>query len=172
MKESDSTEPGDTIEEPYTALEPEGMGAIGSLICFDLRFPEPSLNLVRRGADVILYPSAFTVPTGKAHWELLLRGRAIETQSWVVASAQCGRHNEKRVSYGDALVVNPRGEVVGRLGRVDDVKEETLRDGDSGEQKRGSRDEDMLLVDIEVDLVREVRKVIPLKRRTDVYPKI
>ncbi|KAK7894570.1 Carbon-nitrogen hydrolase [Exophiala xenobiotica] len=158
MKESDSVESGSEVVPPYASV----LGKIGSLICFDLRFPEPALRLRRLGADVLLYPSAFTVPTGKLHWEILLRARAIETQSWVIAAAQCGRHNEKRVSFGDTIVIKPTGEIVGRLDRVDEPKNE----------KENARQPDLLTVDIDLDSVKEVRRVIPLLRRTDVYPEI
>lgn len=67
------------------------------------------------GAQVLLVPSAFTVPTGRAHWEVLLRARAIETQCYVVAAAQAGRHNEKRESWGHSLIIDPWGVVIGRL---------------------------------------------------------
>ena len=160
LKESDSSEPGDEIVLPYEGVP--GMGRIGSLICFDLRFPEPSIALRRLGADVILYPSAFTVPTGQRHWEVLLRSRAIETQSWVLAAAQCGRHNGKRASYGDAIAIDPNGTVVGRLSRVTNLEEE----------KEGAREPELMTVDIDLEKVVAVRKGIPLLRRTDVYPKI
>lgn len=159
MRESEITEAGSTIEIPYDSTE---LGLkIGSLICFDLRFPEPSLRLRRLGADVLLYPSAFTVPTGKLHWEALLRARAIENQCWIVASAQCGRHNEKRVSWGEAMVVGPDGRVVGSLGRVEDAQAE----------REGSRDVEMMVVDLNAESVQDVRQSIPVEklRRTDVY---
>ncbi|KAK4947940.1 Carbon-nitrogen hydrolase [Elasticomyces elasticus] len=158
LKESDSTEPGHEIEPPY----PSALGKIGSLICFDLRFPEPALRLRRLGAEVLVYPSAFTVPTGKLHWEILLRARAIESQSWVIAAAQCGRHNEKRVSYGDAIVMTPNGQVAGRLDHVDNIENE----------KENGREPDLFTVDIDLESVKTVRKGIPLLRRTDVYPEI
>ncbi|KAL2396291.1 putative hydrolase nit2 [Exophiala dermatitidis] len=158
LKESDSVEPGHETVPPYQTV----LGKLGSLICFDLRFPEPSIRLRRQGAEALLYPSAFTVPTGKLHWEVLLRSRAIETQCWVIAAAQCGRHNEKRVSYGDAIVISPNGQIVRRLDHVDDLDSE----------KELAREPDMFTVDIDLDLVKEVRKGIPLLRRTDVYPEI
>ncbi|KAK5045369.1 hypothetical protein LTR84_009232 [Exophiala bonariae] len=158
LKESDSTEPGREIVPPYQTP----LGDVGSLICFDLRFPEPALRLRRLGAEIITYPSAFTVPTGKLHWEILLRARAIETQSWVIAAAQCGRHNEKRVSYGDTIAISPNGEVTGRLDRVLDIETE----------KEGSRQPDLLTVDIDLQALRDVRRMIPLIRRTDVYPEV
>lgn len=160
IKESNSSEPGNEIVKPYSGVP--AMGKIGSLICFDVRFSEPALALHRMGSDIILYPSAFTVPTGKLHWEALLRCRAIETQSWILAAAQCGRHNSKRVSYGETIAINPNGRVVGKLGHVDDLDSE----------EEGARDPEILTVDIDLDLVASVRRGIPLLRRTDVYPKI
>ena len=160
MKESNSTEPGNVIQPPYDCNNL----LFGSMICFDLRFPEISLRLRRLGAQVLLYPSAFTVPTGKLHWEALLRGRAIESQCWVLASAQCGRHNGKRVSYGESIAIDPKGQVVGRLERVEDLEGE----------REGMRRPGMLLVDVKSEVVEEARKMIPLAelRRTDVYPEI
>lgn len=72
--------------------------------CYDLRFPELSTILRKRGAQLLTYPSAFACSTGKAHWEILLRARAIENQCFVIASAQIGFHNVKRESYGHAMV--------------------------------------------------------------------
>jgi deaminated glutathione amidase len=160
IKESNSSEPGKEIVQLYAGVP--GMGKIGSLICFDVRFAEPALALHRMGSDVILYPSAFTVPTGKLHWETLLRARAIETQSWILAAAQCGRHNAKRVSYGDTVAIDPNGRVVSRLDRVEDIDSE----------QESSRKPEILTVDIDLELVSSVRRGIPLLRRTDVYPKI
>lgn len=72
--------------------------------CYDLRFPELSLSQAAQGAQILTYPSAFTFATGSAHWELLLRARAVETQCFVVAAAQTGAHNKKRSSWGHAMV--------------------------------------------------------------------
>lgn len=160
IKESSSSEPGNEIVRPYVGIQ--GMGKIGSLICFDLRFPEPAIALHRMASDVILYPSAFTVPTGKLHWETLLRARAIETQSWVFAAAQCGRHNDKRVSYGATIAIDPNGKVAGMLDHVEDLESE----------QAGSRSPDLLVVEVDLDQVASVRRGIPLLRRTDVYPEI
>ncbi|KAI9872584.1 MAG: Carbon-nitrogen hydrolase, partial [Watsoniomyces obsoletus] len=164
IKESNNTEPGKRIEEPYEPVE--GLGKVGTLICFDLRFAEPSLILRRLGADIMLYPSAFTVPTGKLHWEALLRARAIETQCWVIAAAQSGRHNGKRVSYGDSIVIDPNGKIVGRLSRVENADDE--KDGDE------AREPELLVVDMDLAVKKAVRKSIPVEdlRRTDVYPKL
>jgi predicted amidohydrolase len=85
---------------------------IGLSICFDLRFPELFRNYSFSGANVLSVSSAFTVPTGKAHWHTLLRARAIENQSYVIASAQWGQHNERLSTFGHSLVVDPWGEIL------------------------------------------------------------
>ncbi|KAK9169065.1 hypothetical protein Syun_001205 [Stephania yunnanensis] len=92
------------------------MGRLGLTVCYDLRFPELYQQLrFQHQVQVLIVPAAFTKVTGEAHWEILLRARAIETQCYVIAPAQAGRHNEKRESYGDTLIVDPWGKVVGRL---------------------------------------------------------
>ncbi|KAL1839642.1 hypothetical protein VTJ49DRAFT_1303 [Mycothermus thermophilus] len=154
LKESNSVEPGTKILPPFDTA----VGKVGSAICFDLRFPEISLALRRQGADILTFPSAFTVPTGRAHWEVLLRARAIETQSYVIAAAQVGRHNEKRVSYGHSMIVDPWGRVLAELGGGEDATEE-----DSPA---------LATAEIDLDLVAKVRREVPLRRRTDVYPEI
>ncbi len=85
---------------------------IGLSICFDLRFPELFRSYSSQGANVLSISSAFTVPTGKAHWHTLVRARAIENQSYVIASAQWGQHNEKISTFGHSLIVDPWGEVL------------------------------------------------------------
>jgi deaminated glutathione amidase len=87
---------------------------IGCSICYDLRFSELYLQLARDGARVILVPSAFTLQTGKDHWEVLLRARAIETQTYVAAPAQWGRSDGRRASYGHSLICDPWGHVIAR----------------------------------------------------------
>ncbi|EGY15768.1 hypothetical protein VD0002_g452 [Verticillium dahliae] len=165
LRESATVRPGSALTAPFAS--PLGLN-VGSLICFDLRFPEPALALAQPGAGspfaatkahVLLYPSAFTPRTGRAHWEVLLRARAIETQSWVVAAAQVGRHNEKRSSYGHSLVVDPWGSVKLELGGVD--SEGTAEEGAEGA---------IGLVDIDMEVVNKVREEMPLARRTDMYP--
>jgi len=93
------------------------LGRVGLTVCYDLRFPQLFEGLRRAGAEVFMVPAAFTAHTGRAHWELLLRARAVEQQCWVVASDQGGQHNPKRESYGNSMIVDPWGEVVARLGR-------------------------------------------------------
>ena len=99
-------------EETVTVATP--LARLGLSICYDLRFPELYLALVKDGAEVITVPSAFTATTGKDHWHALLRARAIETQCYVVAPAQSGRHDDDglRESYGHAMIVDPWGQIV------------------------------------------------------------
>ena len=88
------------------------VGKLGLTICYDLRFPALFARLAEANADVIAVPAAFTVPTGKAHWEVLLRARAIEAGLFIVAAAQSGHHDDGRNTYGHSLVVDPWGEVL------------------------------------------------------------
>lgn len=156
LKESDGVERGPRIEDPF----PTPLGNVGMMICFDLRFPEPALALRNRGAHILTYPSAFTVPTGKAHWETLLRARAIETQSYVIAAAQVGFHNEHKTrwSYGHSIIVDPWGQVVASLG------------GEEDDNGKGLDEGEIALAEINLDYLEKVRKEMPLLRRADVYP--
>ncbi|KAI4860619.1 carbon-nitrogen hydrolase [Hypoxylon rubiginosum] len=185
LRESATTQAGSSFVPPFASP----VGRLGSLICFDLRFPEAALHLARPPppptfssspsssssspstaapqasssppAQILLYPSAFTVPTGRAHWSTLLRARAIETQSWVVAAAQVGLHNpgtpsSARVSYGRSMVVDPWGRVVVSLkGVTEDGK--GAEDGAVGE---------LGVVDIDLGEWERVREQMPLVRRT------
>ena len=92
------------------------VGRLGLTICYDLRFPELFQRLSDAGTDLISVPAAFTVPTGKAHWQVLLRARAIEAELFVVAAAQAGRHEDGRETYGHSLVADPWGEVLLEMG--------------------------------------------------------
>jgi len=145
LKESDYVEPGTTLGQPVNT--PVGRVALG--ICYDLRFPEFASALAARGAHVLTYPSAFTIATGMAHWEVLLRARAVESQCYVAAAAQTGRHNEKRSSYGHSMIVDPWGAVLARCGEG----------------------EGLALAEIKADYVHSVRRSMPLDqhRRTDLY---
>jgi deaminated glutathione amidase len=107
FRESRFVAPG---EGPVVAASP--WGPLGLSVCYDLRFPEHYRALAFAGARVLFVPSAFTAFTGKAHWTVLLRARAIESQAWVVAPAQWGRHHASRRSYGHTAVVDPWGEIV------------------------------------------------------------
>jgi len=92
------------------------LGVLGMTICYDLRFPGLYRALAQAGASVIFVPSAFTVPTGKAHWNVLLRARAIECGAFIIAAAQVGRHEDGRETYGHSLVVDPWGTVLLDMG--------------------------------------------------------
>lgn len=145
LKESDYTIQGNRVVSPVSSP----VGKIGLGICYDLRFPEFSLSLVKGGAEILTYPSAFTVPTGMAHWESLLRCRAIESQCYVIAAAQIGRHNPKRTSYGHAMVVDPWGCVVACHGEGTGI----------------------ILAEIHTSYVEKVRRDMPvwLHRRPELY---
>lgn len=92
------------------------VGKIGLTICYDLRFPGLFARLAEADADIIAVPAAFTVPTGKAHWHVLLRARAIEAGIFVVAAAQVGRHEDGRETFGHSLVVDPWGDILLDMG--------------------------------------------------------
>ncbi len=106
-KESDTTEPGDKIVVVDTSI-----GRLGLAICYDIRFPELFRSLVVKGAEIIALPAAFTVKTGKAHWELLTRSRAIENFCYLIGACQTGVHTNRRKTYGGSLIVDPWGKVV------------------------------------------------------------
>jgi predicted amidohydrolase len=110
--ESAAIEPGDT---PVVADTP--FGKLGLAVCYDLRFPELFRRLLDAGAELFAVPSAFTVRTGRAHWEVLVRARAVENLAYVIAAAQGGYHLNGRETYGDSMIVNPWGEVLDRLAR-------------------------------------------------------
>eukprot|EP00299_Pterocystis_sp_00344_P016997 c8529_g1_i1.p1 GENE.c8529_g1_i1~~c8529_g1_i1.p1 ORF type:complete len:318 (+),score=57.61 c8529_g1_i1:58-954(+) len=118
------------------------VGKLGLSVCYDLRFPELYQILTAVGAQVLLVPAAFTVPTGKAHWHTLLRARAIETQCFVIASAQVGQHNEKRSSFGHALVIDPWGEVLIDCGETEN---------------------DVQLVELDLARLAKVRREMPVQ---------
>lgn len=101
-------------------------GMAGVAVCYDLRFPEVFIRLSQAGAKVIFVPSAFTEVTGEAHWEVLLRARAIESQCYIVAPNQGGKHENGRSTWGETMIVNPWGDVVRRLGRGEGLLTETL----------------------------------------------
>ena len=92
------------------------IGKLGLTICYDLRFPGLFARLAEADADVIAVPAAFTVPTGKAHWHILLRARAIEAGLFIVAAAQVGHHDDGRNTFGHSLVIDPWGEVLLDMG--------------------------------------------------------
>jgi len=133
INESDIYTPG--TEPKLLDLPPM---KIGMGICFDVRFPEMGREYSRFGANILTYSSAFTVPTGKAHWHTLLRARAIENQAFVVAPAQWGDHNERIKTYGHSLVIGPWGDI--------------LLDAGEGEG--------LHIVEIDLSKIDEVRKAV------------
>ena len=131
-RESEAVAPG---QEPPPVVELTGLGVrLGLSVCYDLRFPELYRRLAEQGADIIAVPAAFTAYTGRAHWEVLLRARAIENQAYAFAPAQVGRigpAQENRHAYGHAMIVDPWGEIVAdagasgegfALGRIDPAR--------------------------------------------------
>jgi predicted amidohydrolase len=130
-------------------VEGTPVGRLGLTICYDLRFPALFAALAEAGADTIAVPAAFTVPTGRAHWHVLLRARAIEAGVFVVAAAQGGRHDDGRDTYGHSLVVDPWGNV----------------QVDAGEASG------LVLADIDLGRIAEVRAQIPaLSHRRELPP--
>ena len=111
LQESATVEPGSEVITADTRL-----GKLGLSVCYDLRFPELYRKLVDQGAIALAIPAAFTMTTGKDHWHILLRARAIEAQSYVLAAAQTGKHSATRQSYGHALIVDPWGTVLAECG--------------------------------------------------------
>ena len=108
-RESDTFQAGKSI-----ALLNINKVRFGFSICYDLRFPNLFRKLAKRGAEIILMPAAFTVPSGKAHWEVMLRSRAIENSLFVIATNMCGTHHTKRKTFGHSILVNPWGEIIAK----------------------------------------------------------
>ena len=115
-RESATYAPGDR-----TILAVTPWAKIGLSICYDMRFPDLYRALTNAGAEILSVPAAFTVPTGKAHWHVLLRARAIEAGAFVVAAAQWGEHDDGRATFGHSLVVDPWGEVLLDMGEGEAV---------------------------------------------------
>jgi predicted amidohydrolase len=111
VRESATRAPGTDVVVARTAL-----ATLGCSICYDLRFPELYRRLAHEGAEVLLVPSAFTAPTGAAHWEVLCRARAVENQCYVLAPNQCGPSPHGHRDYGHSLIVDPWGAVLARAG--------------------------------------------------------
>jgi len=110
-RESNTVAGGDTA-----VIADTPMGKLGLSICYDLRFPQLYRKLAQKGAFLFAVPSAFTVPTGSAHWHVLLRARAIENGAFVIAPAQGGTHANGRKTYGHSLIVSPWGEILAEAG--------------------------------------------------------
>jgi len=116
VRESATRVPGGEV----VAL-PTELGTLGLSVCYDLRFPELYRRLVRAGAEILLVPSAFTFPTGAAHWEVLCRARAVENQCYVIAPDQTGTSPHGFLDWGDSLIVDPWGRVLARGGEGEGV---------------------------------------------------
>lgn len=141
--ESDYFEPGDTSLVVDTPV-----GRLGLTICYDLRFPELFAMLVKESAEIIAVPSAFTKVTGQAHWETLLRARAIETQSYIVAANQGGKHSSGRETYGHSMIVSPWGDIISQC--------------DQGEG--------VICADIDLEQLYSIRKKMPLNNHRRLNP--
>ncbi|MEL6707851.1 MAG: carbon-nitrogen hydrolase family protein [Pseudomonadota bacterium] len=111
-RESGAYRPGESL----AVIDETPIGRLGLTICYDVRFPALFEQLGRARCDAIAVPAAFTVPTGKAHWHVLLRARAIEASAFVIAAAHVGKHEDGRETYGHSLVVDPWGEVLLDMG--------------------------------------------------------
>lgn len=123
------------------------VGKLGLSVCYDLRFPELYRKLLEKGAELLLVPSAFTVPTGEAHWEVLLRARAIENGAYVVAPAQVGVHSNGRRTYGHSMIVDPWGKIL-------------------AEEKTG---EGLLVAEIDLNYLRQIRDKLPMVQHRKIY---
>lgn len=109
-RESDSNRAGDK------AVVATAAGAkIGLSVCYDVRFPHLYRTLAKQGAEILMVPAAFTVPTGQAHWEILLRARAIECGAYVIAAAQTGTHEGGRATYGHSMIIDPWGKIIAQI---------------------------------------------------------
>jgi predicted amidohydrolase len=125
-------------EQPVVVQTP--LGQMGLAICYDMRFPDLFSAYAKSGVDVLTLPSAFTVPTGEAHWHTLLRARAIESAAFVIAAAQCGVHEDGRQTYGHSLVVDPWGSILLDMGDLPGLA----------------------CVDLDLDAIKRVRQQIPV----------
>jgi len=162
LRESKGTAPGTT----KSVVCDSPIGRLGLSICYDVRFPEHYTGLVRQhSAQILLVPSAFTVPTGAAHWHILLQARAIENQCYVFAAAQYGIHNEKRKSFGHAIGIDPWGTIVADAGGYPRLGQQQSVDGsEDGGSSSSSSITIPSIVTCEVDLgqVESTRQRMPL----------
>lgn len=163
LKESESVQPG--RELPQIVNTPAGK--LGSAICYDIRFPELSLALRSAGAEIICYPSAFTMKTGEAHWELLAGARAIDTQCYVIMPGQDGIHNTTdpewdknqigikktlRQSWGHSMIVDPWGTIIAKA-------------------NSNNKEPQLICADIDLSKLKTIREKMPLwqQRRNDIF---
>ena len=165
LKESNSVEPGNQIVPPFDISPNFNQFKLGLSTCYDIRFPEMCLRLRLLGANIIVYPSAFTTKTGAAHWQTLSKARAIDSQCYVINAAQCGKHDtgssKIRESYGNSLIIDPWGDVIAQCKRFDEERSFDA-DGDYYE---------LCVADLNARFIESIRKNMPLMdhRRPDVY---
>jgi len=136
--ESKSYEPGEELKTVSTEV-----GQLGLSVCYDLRFPELYRSLFLQGAEIVTVPAAFTRITGEAHWESLLRARAIENQCYVIAAGQGGRHNEKRETWGHSMIIDPWGSILDQV--------------ETGEG--------IAIAEIDLDTLKSVRTRMPIRQQ-------
>lgn len=141
--ESDTIQPGDKIVSLNTSS-----GKLGLAVCYDVRFPELFRCLFDEGVEIIALPSAFTVPTGKAHWEVLLRSRAIENFSYVIAAAQAGTHASGRTTWGHSMIVEPWGNIAAEI---------------------TNDHPGIVYAEFDVNKIHEARKSIPIKNHRRIF---
>ncbi|MES2303447.1 MAG: nitrilase-related carbon-nitrogen hydrolase, partial [Pseudomonadota bacterium] len=127
-RESAAYTPGERVVTVETPL-----GRLGLAICYDVRFPALFEQLGRLRCDAIRIPAAFTVPTGKAHWHLMQRARAVEASAWVISAAQGGHHADGRDTYGHSLVIDPWGDMVLDMGEGSSLGFATVDPGRTAE---------------------------------------
>ena len=145
-RESANTEPGDHLVVVDTPI-----GKLGLSVCYDLRFPAMFNYLFHQGAEIFAIPSAFTVPTGSAHWHLLTRARAVENFSYVMGACQGGTHESGRQTYGHSLIVDPWGTII----------------AEQQENQPG-----VITADIDLDFLRKIRASIPIEKHHRIIPDI
>ncbi|MDZ7754983.1 carbon-nitrogen hydrolase family protein [Rhodohalobacter sp.] len=135
-RESDTVQAGKREAVVYKS---DNLPAIGLSICYDLRFPELYRKMADEGVEIITIPSAFTRPTGEAHWEPMMRTRAIENSSFLIAAAQTGVHGEKRKTWGHSMIIDPWGKILADAGTEPGV----------------------IYADLDMEYLKEVRKKLP-----------
>ena len=160
LRESATTAPGDAV-----VVCDSPIGRLGLSTCYDVRFPEHYVDMVQRGgAEILLVPSAFTIPTGRAHWHALLKSRAIENQCYVLAAAQVGKHNEKRKSYGHALAIDPWGEVLADAGGYDGIGTSGVANGENEADEAPVKAPSIIVCDIDSEKIRSIRERMPIQQ--------
>lgn len=145
-KESDTIEPGDKLVVIDTPV-----GKLGLAVCYDIRFPALFTHLFNNGAEIIAIPSAFTMKTGEAHWELLVRSRAVENFCYVIGACQGGTHDSGRKTYGHSLIVDPWGSVI---------------------DMRSNPTPGIVYANIDLDYLHQVRASIPVDKHQKILPDV